>query len=291
MAVVSSVELARTFENELGSPPRAIRRWVCTLSDNTLQNNPTDSTAIISNLGISEWATPHPDHTALLLRKVSVNERFGDSPYHVEAIVEYGPIQPNELLVPLSRTPEWSFESQPGEVPALFYYDDSNVLRPLTNSAYDYFEGLTTQEAMVRATLKKNFSAFPTSQVSATNSVNDASYFGGPMHTWKVAGVNATYVTEMFNYTLYSYWSATCELMYRQTGWNLQLPDVGWNYISGGVKRRAMVFDFQNSEWVASANPVALDGSGEQAAGAPAVMNRRVNPEASFASLFGTPPP
>jgi len=51
-----------------------------------------------------------------------------------------------------------------------------------------------------------------------------------------------------------------------------------------------MVFDFQNGEWVASANPVALDGNGNQATGRPAILARRVNPEADFTALFGTPP-
>jgi hypothetical protein len=78
--------------------------------------------------------------------------------------------------------------------------------------------------------------------------------------------------------------------MYRQTGWVLQLPDVGWNYLSGGQKRRAMVFDFENGEWVASANPVGLDGSGNQTSGQPAVLQRRVNQVANFTTLFGTPP-
>jgi hypothetical protein len=65
---------------------------------------------------------------------------------------------------------------------------------------------------------------------------------------------------------------------------------VGWNYLSGGQKRRAMVFDFENGEWVASANPVGLDGSGNQTSGQPAVLQRRVNQVANFTTLFGTPP-
>jgi len=63
---------------------------------------------------------------------------------------------------------------------------------------------------------------------------------------------------------------------------------VGFNFIAGGEKRRAMVFDFQNGEWIASPNPVGLDGSGGQTLGAPAILTRRVNPRADF-STFGTP--
>jgi hypothetical protein len=61
---------------------------------------------------------------------------------------------------------------------------------------------------------------------------------------------------------------------------------VGWNFIDGGQKRRAMVFDFKNSEWVASPNPVALYQGNINVTGRPDILPRRVNPEANFASLF-----
>jgi hypothetical protein len=174
-------------------------------------------------------------------------------------------------------------------VPA-FYYWDGTTRRPLVNSANDYFEGLATEEQIVRATIKKNYTNFPASQMQATNKINSGDYFGCPAHSWKVAGVNATYTIESYNNVVYTYWATTCEILYRESKWNLQLPDVGWNFMGGGQKRRAMVFDFQNGEWVASANPVALDGSGGQSSGFPAILERRVNAEANFSTLFGTPP-
>jgi hypothetical protein len=126
--------------------------------------------------------------------------------------------------------------------------------------------------------------------MQATNKINSGDYFGCPAHSWKVAGVNATYTIESYNNVVYTYWATTCELLYRESKWNLRIPDVGWNYLSGGVKRRAMVFDFENGEWVASANPVALDGNGNQSSGFPYIHDFRVNSEANFSTLFGTPP-
>jgi len=85
-----------------------------------------------------------------------------------------------------------------------------------------------------------------------------------------------------------TYFATTATLAFRQSGHNLLIPDVGFNFIAGGEKRRAMVFDFQNGEWIASPNPVGLNGSGGQTLGAPAILTRRVNPRADF-STFGTP--
>lgn len=296
MGVASSNELARTFENELGGSPKATRTWAVTLTNDTLQNNPTTHGAIISALELDNYGTQHPDiaNSWFGLRRVVVTERFQDSPYHVQVVAEYGVISSNELLNPTSRAAEWSFESQPSEVPALYYWDGT-TRRPLVNSANDYFEGLTTQEQMVRATVRKNYTDFdaangPGDLIAATNKINSGIYLGCPVHTWKVAGVNTSYVTEIYNNVSHQYWATSSEIVFRQSKWNLFLPDVGWNFIGGGQKRRAMVFDFENGEWVASANPVALNGSGAQSTGLPAILERRVNEEADFSALFGVPP-
>jgi hypothetical protein len=289
MPIQSWRELARTTEGEVRGTTTATRTFVLTLADNTLDNNPPTEAEIISTLSLDNWGTSHPAFAFLGLRKVSITERFSDSPYHVQVVAEYGLITANDLLVPTSRTSEWTFAAEPAQVPA-FYYWDGTTRRPLVNSANDYFEGLTTEEQIVRATIKKNYSSFPASQMQATNKINSGDYFGCPAHSWKVAGVNATYTIESYNNVIYTYWATTCEIVYRESKWNLQLPDVGWNFIGGGQKRRAMVFDFQNGEWVASANPVALDGSGGQSSGFPAILERRVNSEANFSTLFGTPP-
>lgn len=292
MGIVSTVELARTVEIPLGERAVAKRSWICTLSDDTLQNNPLTETDVFAAVGVSSWYDTHPTWTSLSIRKFQITERHSDSPYHVEVVAEYGPTTANEVLAPTSRDAEWTFATQPSQVPALYYYNGTgnSDRRPLVNSAYDYFDGLTTEESMVKATVRKNFAAFPISQMSATNSINDGLYFSCPIYTWKCAGVNATYTIELHNNASYTYWAAQIELMYRQTGWVLQLPDVGWNYLSGGQRRRAMVFDFQNGEWIASPNPVGLDGSGNQTNGQPAILQRRVNPATNFTTLFGVPP-
>lgn len=294
--IVSAKELARTFEREIGGRPIARRRWAVLLSDNTLSaGGPPGTQSLIEECipgSWSSWDIAHPDLAFLRLRKITINERFEDDPYKVEVVAEYGLLTAEEVLHPTSRTAVWSFEAQPGEVPALFYYDGSTQ-RPLTNSAYDYFPGLTTEESLVRIKIQKNFSTLatgPLSWLAAQNHVNSSTYLGCAAHTIKVAAVEVQYTTEEFGGAQVSFWAATASLVYRQSSHNLLLPDVGFNYLDGGQKRRAMVFDFQNNEWVASANPVGLNGSGGQTLGVPAILTRRVNPEANLAGVFGSPP-
>jgi len=287
MGVVSSKELPRRAEYEVGQPRKLTREFVCILSDDT-PTNPTAETAIFQHLGI-DLGSQHPTYTDQRVRSMKLTEGFDGSTYHTHVLFEYGIITLDELVTPVNRSAVWDFDSQPGEVPALTYYDGT-TLRPLTNSAYDYFPGLVTQESTVVATVTKNYSQFPSSLYGAMNHVNNATYLGCPLHTIKVQKVKVTTTREEFAGSIVSYWTATAELHYRQSGHNLQLPDIGWNFIGGGQKRRAMVFDFENSEWIASPNPVGLDGSGGLTLGVPAILNRRVNPEANFATLFGTPP-
>lgn len=287
--IVSAVELARSFENEVKVGGVARRRWACNLSDNTLTaGGPPDAATVLSATCGATWGAAHPVHTALGLRKLTINERFEDDPYKIEVIAEYGLVIPADILSPTSRPAVWSFESQPGQVPALFYYDSGDTY-PLTNSAYDYFPGLTTDESLVRIKVQKNFAAVPYSWLGVQNYVNSGAFLGCAAHTVKVAAVEVAFTSEEYNNNLFQYYAATASLLYRQSSHNLLLPDVGYNFISGGQKRRAMVFDFQNAEWVATSNPVGLDGSGGQTLGAPAILNRRVCPEADLATLFGSP--
>lgn len=290
MGVASVKELSRKAEYEIGQPRKLTREWVCVLTDDTLTGSPLYEPDIGTAVGVG-LGSIHPTYfdVPYRVRKIKITEGFEGSPYHVHVSAEYGIITANELLHPTSRSAVWDFDSQPGEIPALTYYDGT-TLRPLTNSAYDYFPGLMTQESTVVAKVQQNFATFPNSWYAAQNCVNDATYLGCPAHSMKVQKITVTTVREEFGGGIVSYWGATAELHYRQSGHNLQLPDIGWNFIESGQKRRAMVFDFENSEWMASPNPVGLNGSGGLTLGVPAILNRRVNPEANFSSLFGTPP-
>jgi hypothetical protein len=289
MSVSSFRELGRTLEGEVGGTTVAKRRFVVILDDNATVA-PTATLAVISAVGGGTWGVAHPEFSFLGLRKATMAENFGDNPYHVEVTLEYGVIASNLLLSPLSRPAEWVFESVPGDqLPALFFFEGTTK-RPLTNSAYDFFEGLTVPESLTRATITKNYAGRPDGIINSFGFLNSDTFSGAAIHHCKHEGSKVEKVEELWGNVRYNYWRAESQVLFRPSGWNLQLPDVGFNFISGGQKRRAMVFDFENGEWVPSPNPLGLNGSGALTGGYPTILERRVLPETSFSGLFGSPP-
>lgn len=305
MGIKSVAELPREFEAEVGKPPLARRTWVCNLTDNTLASPMTDPDFIRATASPDlSFGQYHPAWGWLRFRKATIAENYENDPYKALVTAEYGVLTPEEATEPRLRSAVWSSEAGSQEIPMLYYYEGSgnNTLRPLTNSAFDFYQGLTTSEAMIKFRVEKNYgippnqispgigSVFPYTQLAAINYLNAGTYGGAAAHTFKCSAVNTTLTYEVWGPAVHVYWKTTSELLFRQTGWNLQLPDVGFNFLGGGQKRRAMVFDFENSEWIASPNPVGLDGSGAQTGGAPAILNRRVLPEANFTTIFGAMP-
>jgi hypothetical protein len=289
MSISSFRELGRTLEGEVGGTTVAKRRFVVILDDNATVN-PTANLDVVNHVGGGTWGTVHPEFSFLGLTKVSMNENFGDNPYHVEVILEYRVVASKLFLSPLSRPAEWVYEAVPGDqVPALFYYDGS-TRRPLTNSAYDYFEGLTVSESLTRVTITQNIASRPAAIINSFGFLNSDSFSGAAANHCVHEGSKVEKIEELWSNVRYNYWRAESQILFRPTGWNLQLPDVGFNFMSGGEKRRAMVFDFQNTEWIPSPTPLGLDGNGSLTGGYPAILERRVLPQTSFTGLFGSPP-
>lgn len=292
MAVLDYYELARSGEFRFGEAPGLERRFVCVV------DNPGATTfaqcAIAIGVDIGNF---HPEFTRVPCTSAEVIEGYEGSRYHVEVVYRY---EINEELVenvdPLLRADKWRFETGGVTVPALYYFDgagnDNGSLRPLTNSAFDYFEGLSVDEAQSQAVITGNRPTFPSAiAVALTNTINAGPYLGGAAHTWKCAGIAATRESKLVGALVVNYWAFTTTLIYRQTGWNLLLPDMGFNALVGGQKRRVMTFDFENSEWVASPVPMGLNGAGAQTFGAPAILTRRIYRQVDFNTYFGQPPP
>jgi hypothetical protein len=287
MAVLNHYELARSGQFRFGESPGLERRFVCTV------DNPGTTTFAQCAIAIGvDIGSPHPEYTAVPCTSAEVIEGYEGSRYHTEVVYRYE-INDDilENINPLLRPDKWTFETQGVAVPALTYFD-GNTQKPLTNSAFDYFEGLTVDEAQTKVVIEANRQNFPSAiATTLTNTVNSGTFLGAGPDFWKCQGITGELRRDLVGTNIVKYWKITSTLMYRQTTWNLQIPDVGFNFIGGGQKRRVMTFDFENSEWIPSPVPMGLDGNGAQTFGAPAILNRRVYRQANFSTFFGSPPP
>lgn len=287
MAVVSFREvIPRTFSHRFGESPTAQRKFVATL------DGPTSTQEIIFGIGIVH-GSPHPEYFYLRMVDGQVNE---SDRHHAEIAYTYEvPKQETPDPNPLARPDVWSFSIGGSQVPALTYYSGTGngSKKPLQNTAKDFFEGLTVNEAEVRATINGNRPEFPLQDAAAvTNSVNDSEYLGGGKHTWLCAGIGGQQSVEVVNGSEVRYWQITVELVFRASTHNLFLPNVGWNYIQNGEKKRAWVWNDDKSEKVPSGSPRPLTEQGGLKADGdePDILERRIYPEASFAQYFGEPP-
>lgn len=287
MAVVSSRETTgRSFSHNFGDKPTAERRFVL-----TLDSTDTPAQEIINYVGISHL-TPHPEYPVLKMLNASLTEAT-PTPFHAEVTFSYGiPEQEDADPNPLERPDVWSFSTSAAAVPAYYYWDE-NTKKILVNTANDFFEGAQTEESEVRATIQGNRAQFPLSLATqVTGCVNNDPYLGAGQYYWKCAGISAQQATEMVNDVEIRYWQVTAELIYRQSGWPLQLPNVGYNCIEDGEKIRAYVLDPEDKVTrIACANPIALNQDGTiRLNAAPDILVRRTNKAIDFLPLFGLPP-
>jgi hypothetical protein len=293
MAIKSVTEQTREVTHLLGSSPEFTRTFRVELTAGV------PSGLVIISCGV-QHGSPHPELFEAKVFSVESSEALAESgdtpdddnpPALISTVVAKYRVEDDAELLPWQKADVWKFQTQGAVVPALFYYDGATQ-KPLTNSAGDYFEGLSVDEAQQKVTIQSNRQNFPSALAAAvTNCVNASSYLGFAQDCVKVQGISGERVSEVVNEQTIYYWKITSELLCRQTGWNLLLPDIGFNFIDGGVKKRAFV-EAPDGEQVASSNPVALDGSGGRQVGAnlPAILTRRVYKQINMSTFFGTPP-
>lgn len=284
MAVTSVTELAAvSASRKFGEPPSFQRKWVVEVDDPR-----TTQTAIVNAVPVS-FLSSHPEATYSRAMNVSVSN-YNGSRWHYEVTWDYDlPAQANANVNPLARPDVWRWTTGGLQVPALYYYDGT-MLKVLTNSAGDYFEGATTDISTLQASISGNRATFDFGLATAvTNSLNSDVFLGSPAHTWKCSGISGTPQVEVVNEVETRYWQVEVTLEYRPDGWPLRLPDVGWNYLDGTTRKRVYVIDTDTSEKVPSSNPQPLTTTGGLKTGAPDVLVRRVHRAVPFARYFGTP--
>ena len=288
MSVHSWRELPRVATHLIGASPEYERRFIATL------NSPdTNAALVVGTIGVTHYSS-HPEYAYARCYDLQYSEGYEGNRYWVEVVAKYkipeAEWEQSDLL-PWLRPDVWKFQTQGVGVPALTYYD-GETQKPLTNSAGDYFEGLTVDEAQQKITITSNRQQFPSSLAAAvTNCINDGGYLGFAQDCVKVQGISGEQATEQVNGQEVRFWKITSELLGRQTGWNLLLPDIGFNFLNGGIRTRAFVMG-EEGEKLPSTNPIALNGSGLKKADGelPAILTRRVYKRITMSQYFGTPP-
>lgn len=287
MAVLSSREvLPRTFTHRFGEAPLAERTFSVTV------DAPTPTQTIIDAVGIL-FDAQHPEYPYLRMLDASLNEIDRQ---HVEIVYKYELPKKDFTTNPLMRPDVWTFSTSGASVPFLFYYEGSgnDDVRPLVNSAGDFIEGLTVLAPEVQATISANRAQFPLAiAANITNALNQDAYLGGQPYSWQCSGISGQQATEIVDDQRVDYWQITTTLTYRQQGFIEKIPNVGWNYIEAGKKRRVWLWDDQGNERVDAGSPQPLDGNGgllyPGGEGRPQQLQRRPYPAVNFANYFGTP--
>jgi hypothetical protein len=287
MAIVSVVERADvSASRRFGEAPKFQRKWVVEVDDPT-----TPQTFIVNSCGV-RFLDQHPEAYYCRAMNTSVGNYSG-SRFHYEVTWDYELPRQSEADLdpnPLARRDIWRWSTGGLTVPALYYYD-SGTLKALVNSAQEFLEGATTDISTLQAAISANRATFDYSLAQAvTNSVNSDTYLGSAAHTWKCSGISGQPAVEVVNEVEIRYWQIETTLEFRPDGWDLQLPDVGWNYLEGSTKERVWVLDSETKERVPSSNPQPLNTDGTLKTGAPDILVRQVQREVAFATFFGTPP-
>lgn len=293
MAAISAYELATvSATRRFGEAPTFQRKYVV-----EVDNPSTSQTEIVNYVGIS-FLDPHPEAFYCRAMNASV-ANYNGSRWHYEVTWDYElPKQANVDPNPLSRADIWRWTTGGIQVPALYYYDSNDSLKPLVNGAGDFFEGVTTDISTLQASISGNRPTFDYALAQAvTNSVNSDTYLGGPPGTWKCAGISGTPAVEVVSEVEIRYWQVEVSLEFRPDGWPQQLPHVGWNYLktAGDYSTKERVYvnyvpDAGGSaERVPASNPQPLNTNGTLKTGEPDILIRRVHRQVAFSQYFGTP--
>jgi hypothetical protein len=288
MGIVNVTELAQvSASRKFGEAPVFQRQFVVEV------DSPTTTQSAILVASNVPFLAPHPEASYCKALNASVSN-YNGSRWHYLVTWDYElPKQANVDPNPLARADIWKWSTGGLQVPSLYYYE-GDTLEPLQNSANDFFEGVTTDISTLQASISGNRATFDYGlATTVTNAINSSPYLGAPPYTWKCSGIAATPAVEVVNEAEIRYWQVEVTLEYRPDGWELQLPNIGWNYLDGSTKKRVTV-DYdpgggQPIEKVPSSNPQPLNTDGTLATGAPTILKRRVHKAVNFQQYFGTP--
>lgn len=254
----------------------------------TTDSPDTDLQEISEGPGIN-WLAPHPEDDTALLIDSSV-QQDGDSPFHYKVTFTYKSAV-DLLATPWSRPPQFQFSGSLASAPCFWYYPnsgDNNTKQIIINTAGDPIGGLDRDEGEFTVTITANTQPpFPYVKAqSYVGAINSDSWSGGAPRTWKCQSITGSRKIESVGGDQYVYWEVNTSLAYRNTGWDLQTWDVGFNQIVNGVRKKILA----NGEPVSE--PAALSNGKEKTPGQPPDMLKfRIYAMLPFSGTFPTLPP
>jgi hypothetical protein len=280
MAVVESKEMyrGRGRQTTYGDVPVYTRIFLVTVDDPR-----TDLQDISAEPGI-DWLDPHPENENALLIDSNI-QQDGDSPFHYKLTFTYKSAQ-DLGENPVDRPPQFSFSGGLASAPAFWYFpnnNDNSTKRIIINTAGDPIGGLDRDEGEFTVSITIN-KAPPFDYVKAQSyvgAINSDTWSGSAPKTWKCMSITGNRKIEDVQATKYLYWETNATLAYRNTGWDLQTWDVGFNEIVGGVRKKILAGSEPVSE------PAALSAGRQKTPGQPPDMLMfRIYPMLPFTGTF-----
>lgn len=243
----------RSRQSQYGDVPTYTRVFL--VRTDTVDTNMQDI-AVATGL---VWLEGHPENSNALLIESNV-QQDGDSPFHYKVTATY------KTGVDLSPTPfdrpaQYVFNGSLTSAPCFWHYPTSgnnNTKQIIVNTAGDPIGGLDRDEGEFNVSITINTPP-PFDYAKAQNyvgAINSDTWSGGAPKTWKCQSITGTRKVEEVNGTKYIYWETNATLSYRNTGWDLQTWDVGFNEIVGGARRKILAGSEPVSEPAALSNGV-----------------------------------
>ena len=256
MAVVDSREMfrGRSSQTQYGDVPVYTRVFL--VRTDSLD---TDLQDIAVGTGLV-WLEPHPENANAVLVESNV-QQDGDSPFHYKVTGTYK-VGQDLAQTPWDRPAQFSFNGGLASAPAFWYYPnagDNSTKRIIINTAGDPIGGLDRDEGEFTVSITIN-KAPPFDYAKAQNyvgAINSDTWSGGGPKTWKCVSITGTRKVEDVAGTKYVYWDTNATLAYRNTGWDLQTWDVGFNQIISGQRVKIMAGSEPVSEPAALSNGIA----------------------------------
>jgi hypothetical protein len=196
------------------------------------------------------WREVHPDDANAYLVDSSTKQE-GDSPFHYRVTYTYRFLDESEKI-PWLRPSVFSFSGALASAPAFWHYttDANNVQKAIiVNTAGDPLSGLDRDEGEFNVTIQWNQRPpFNFQRAQAyVGAINSDTWSGGLPKTWKCMGISANRKFEVVPANVPDdppvkvfYWETSVTLGYRNTGWDIQTWDVGFNEIQGGAFNAAL---------------------------------------------------